>query len=297
MREDCSRSIFTGPSATSSRASCDSATASPPGTGRRSAAKRSGDMRRSSLPRTTRGTRRASCMTTPARWPSTSVRKSFCTCSTDNPRRPRAWRSRATRRYCTPSFLVVSTSSLPGRPCSTCTTSSARRESSCAWGPKTFTAKSPRTPESISEVRISIGWVKLRFTPGTASAAARMASMSSSLVLKRHSARGLSTRKLSVSFRPMGSRPNSSEPTRATMRSTSGTCARMRRCSAWSVAADCSRLMEGSFSTCMMMSPSSSDGMNDLPINGNSAKAPANASTAPAPTTRGWRSAASSSGA
>ena len=50
----------------------------------------------------------------------------------------------------------------------------------------------PRTPDSISEVRISMGWVKLRFTPGIASPACRMASMSSSLVLSAI-ARGAAT--------------------------------------------------------------------------------------------------------
>ena len=63
-----------------------------------------------------------------------------------------------------------------------------------------------------------------------------------------------------------------------------------------SVAADCARLIEGSFSTCMMMSPSSSVGMNDLPMSGNRAAAPTSASSAATMTTRAWPSAQCSSG-
>ena len=76
---------------------------------------------------------------------------------------------------------------------------------------------------------------------------------------------GFSTRKLSLWLRPMGSRPSSSEPSRATTPLTSGTRSMIAFCTARSVAALCSRLIDGSFSSCMMMSPSSRAGMNDLP--------------------------------
>ena len=50
-----------------------------------------------SLPRTTSGTRRASCITTPTFCPSTKARRSFWICSTVMPRRPAAWRSMSMR--------------------------------------------------------------------------------------------------------------------------------------------------------------------------------------------------------
>ena len=86
-------------------------------------------------------------------------------------------------------------------------------------GPNTLTARSPRTPEISSDTRISIGWVKLVFTPGNRSVTSRMRSTTQALSCSRHSSRGFSFTKPSVSFVPIGSRPSSSEPTRATMRS------------------------------------------------------------------------------
>ena len=87
-----------------------------------------------------------------------------------------------------------------------------------------------------------------------------------SSLLPRHSLLGLSTRKVSVSFRPIGSRPSSSEPTRATIDLTSGTLAKMACCTRVSMAMEASSEMDGTFCSCTRMSPSSSVGMKVLPI-------------------------------
>ena len=112
---------------------------------------------------------------------------------------------------------------------------------------------------------MSMGWVKVSATPGKLSITARSWSASQSLLGWRHSSRGLRTRKVSVWLRPIGSRPSSSEPERATMVFTSGTACSTACCTARSVAMVWARLIEGSFSSCMMMSPSSIVGMKALP--------------------------------
>jgi len=121
--------------------------------------------------------------------------------------------------------------------------------------------------------------------------------MRSSLLAKRHSSGGASTRKLSVWFSPMGSSPSSSEPVRATTPRTSGTCAMMARCTLRSMSRDCSRLMDGSFSNCTMRSPSSMVGMKVLPTRRYSAPATTSSASASTMTTHSCRSAQRSDGA
>ena len=89
----------------------------------------------------------------------------------------------------------------------------------------------------------------------------------------RHVARGFSTRNVSVSFRPIGSSPSSSEPARATMRVDLGHLARIALLrSRRSMSARLpSSLIDGSFSSCMIMSPSSIVGMKVLPMQQDSA--------------------------
>jgi hypothetical protein len=62
----------------------------------------------------------------------------------------------------------------------------ARSASTRVSGPKIFTARSPRAPVSISETRISIGWVNVVCTPGRPCVAWRNCSTTKSL-LPRHS--------------------------------------------------------------------------------------------------------------
>ena len=170
-----------------------------------------------------------------------------------------------TCRYCTPSLRAVKTSSEPGIAASSDSIREASAPSSARSVPKTLIATSPRTPVSISEMRISIGCVNDASSPGKPSATVRSSSTSHALSGTRHSAIGFSTRKPSVSFSPIGSRPSSSEPERATMLRTSGTRSRIARCTRASMAIVCARLIDGSFSSCMMTSPSSIVGMKLLP--------------------------------
>ena len=103
-------------------------------------------------------------------------------------------------------------------------------------------------------------------------------------------------RKPSVSLRLMGSRPNSSEPVRDTTPTTSGTRAISACWKRVSIAMDSSRLMEGSFSSCTIMLPSSMVGMKVLPTWVYSAAAASIASRAMPNTMRLWRKAQSSTG-
>ena len=72
--------------------------------------------------------------------------------------------------------------------------------------------------------------------------------------------------KQSDSFRPIGSRPSSSEPTRQMAWVTSGTACMIAPSMRLSSSADRSRLIEGSLAICMMKEPSSIVGMKLLPV-------------------------------
>ena len=221
--------------------------------------------RTSSPARTRIGVRQPDSMTLPAAIPSTSALRLSCRSSTDRPSRPAASRSMRTCRYCTPSLRAVNTSSAPGIARSSASMRWEARPSSARSLPNTLTAMSPRTPVSISAMRISIGWVKVASSPGKRAATVRNWSVSHALSGRRHWAIGFSTRKLSLSFRPIGSRPSSSEPERATTLDTSGTPSRIARCRRESTSTVRSRLIDGSFSSCMIRSPSSMVGMKLLP--------------------------------
>ena len=71
---------------------------------------------------------------------------------------------------------------------------------------------------------------------------------------------------MSLSFRPIGSRPSSSDPTRDTMFSTSGTAASSACCTARSSSSERSSEIDGDFCNCNRMSPSSMVGMKLLPV-------------------------------
>ncbi len=130
--------------------------------------------------------------------------------------------------------------------------------------PNTLIATSPRVPVSISETRISMGWVKPYTTPGKRSMTRRMAVAMSSL-LPRHWSFGRSTRKVSVSLSPIGSRPRSSEPERATIERISGTSASSACCTRRSRSTEVASETDGAFCNCTIMSPSSMVGMKVLP--------------------------------
>ncbi|OIQ68168.1 hypothetical protein GALL_502420 [mine drainage metagenome] len=230
-----------------------------------SPAKASALARKGSPPRNSSGVRRTPSSTTPICSPSTIVRRSCCSAVASKPARPAAARSMSTVRYLTPSARAVSTSCVPCRPRSTSAMRCDSAPSSARSGPKTLTTRSPRAPVSISETRISIGWLKLKSTPGKRSTTLRIAAITVSLS-PRHCSRGLSTRKVSVSFRPIGSRPRSSEPLREITARTSGTSASSARCSCTSSAAVLPRLTEAGFCSCTIRSPSSSTGMKVLPM-------------------------------
>ena len=114
IRDEFSRSILTGPSIGTKRANCAKGSARPSAIGSRKDSNKAGDICNAALPRTNKGKRRPSSITTPTVRPSIKARKSFCTCSTLKPKRPIAWRSNSTCIYCMPEFLTVMTSSLPG---------------------------------------------------------------------------------------------------------------------------------------------------------------------------------------
>jgi hypothetical protein len=74
---------------------------------------------------------------------------------------------------------------------------------------------------------MSIGWVKLSDTPGNSASTSRSCCSSTDLSDVFRSSTGFSTRNVSLWLGPIGSRPSSSEPVRATMPVTSGTLARI----------------------------------------------------------------------
>ena len=142
----------------------------------------------------------------------------------------------------------------------------ARSPSVCRSGPNSLTATSPRLPVSISEMRISMGWVKPNSRPGKASITLRISALNASLSAACQSLRGASCMNRSVSFRPIGSSPSSSEPTRPMLCRTSGTAALMAFCTAKSISSERCSPMDGGFCSCSRISPSSIVGMNALPV-------------------------------
>ena len=218
--------------------------------------------------------------------------------STSRPSRPAASRSIATCRYCTPSF---------------CTREDVLGAAHCL---RRVAAISPARRFSVGEVGAEdldrqvaahagqhfrhAHLDRLREAEADAGEVghdrAHLVDQPGLVRLAPGARAACSTMKVSVSLRPIGSRPSSSEPTRATMafdfRHLRQNAPAARGCRwRWSA----SRPIDGSFSSCMMTSPSSIVGMKVLP---SSRKAPAAAASAMqrrrSCTIRLWRSAEAS---
>ena len=112
--------------------------------------------------------------------------------------------------------------------------------------PKILIATSPRVPVSISETRISIGCVNPYTIPGNPSRTTLNLLIMSSL-FPDQSSFGFKTRNISVSFRPIGSSPNSSAPARATIDFTSFTDSKIDCSTRVSCVKEFSREIDGSF--------------------------------------------------
>ena len=123
-------------------------------------ARPSGDWRSAAPPRRMSGVRATPSGTMPMRSPSTRARSCACRPSPLSPDWPSAARLSATCRYCTPLLLGAMTSEAPATARMRAATAWAAVSSRARSGSKILMATSPRVPVSISETRISMGWVK-----------------------------------------------------------------------------------------------------------------------------------------
>ena len=119
--------------------------------------------------------------------------------------------------YLPPSMIAACTSALPWVLLTILAILSASSASVATLLPKTLMETSPVLPVSISETRICIGWVKPILMPGKFTSTFLISAISSAFVSKRQWLAGVSSINTSVSFSPIGSRPSSSEPVRATI--------------------------------------------------------------------------------
>ena len=154
----------------------------------------------------------------------------------------------------------------PGRAATTRAISSPFSRSVSRSSPKSLTPTSERTPAISSLKRISIGWVKEKPIPGTASSRASLIFSTSSPLVRAvvHSDRGFSITNTSPSSMPMTSVASSGLPERLTTVITSGN--RFRTRSIRPVPAATSEMAtEAGRMALIEMSPSSSRGMNSPP--------------------------------
>jgi len=143
---------------------------------------------------------------------------------------------------------------------------------------------------------MSIGWVIAKLRPGNCASTARKLFSSASLLAACHSSRGNNCRNMSVSLRPIGSMPISSEPLRETTRTSSGIAAIKALSTSCTIRVVVSRLMEGMDSSWIIRSPSSRVGMKVLPTKGNSSVVTTSKLAASTSNMRGLSRAAASKG-
>ena len=173
----------------------------------------------------TSGVRTVPSSTMPTRLPSTQMRSASCTSVAFNPSRPAFARSTLTVKYFWPALRSANTSVEPDIFLICAAISRPSLLSVGISSPKIFTTTSPRAPIIISCTRMSMGWAKANEIPGIGSRIFRISSSSHFMSLPRHVLRGFNVMNKSVSLMGAGSRPSSSAPARAMIRSISGIAA------------------------------------------------------------------------
>ena len=166
-----------------------------------------------------------------------------------------------------PVTCSTATSAPPGTVRMTAATSAAFETSASRSVPKTFTAMSARTPDTISLIRCSIGCVNQTIWPGIPSTTPLIASTSPACVRAAFQrSRGFSAMNMSVPSSAPASVATSGVPTRLHTRSTSsGKASRIARSSRVFIRTDSSRLVPGARMIPRTMSPSESFGTNSVP--------------------------------